>query len=169
MNTHSLLRGSGSQDVRRLAQFAVKPGSDLLTAIEEAARQEEIDCGVIVSGIGALRKAVFRNLRRFPQTYPVQPEDRLYLELERPMELVSLGGWIAPNPKKEMEVHAHFSASMVEHDTIVTLGGHLTKGTTCGIKVVVAVLVLTDGSFKAGLEPFTQSYDLLFQTDMKSA
>ncbi len=163
MESTSLLRGVGSQAIRRVVQLAAKPGSNLLTAIEEAARREHIGCGVIVSGVGALRRAVFRNLKRFPEAYPVQPEDRLYLEIEKPMELVSLGGWLALNPNGEIEIHAHFCASMVAKDNIVTLGGHLTEGTICDIKVVVAILVLADRSVRAEHEPVARSYDLFFK------
>jgi len=65
------------------------------------------------------------------------------------MELVSLTGWIAPRVDGGAEIHAHFAASTVQNETVVTLGGHLTEGTICGIKVVVAILVLDDGSLYA--------------------
>ena len=91
-----LLESIGSQAFERVVQFRVKPEADLLAAIEEAVQAEGIRSGVIVSGLGALKRAIFRNLKWFPESYPVKPEDRLYLEVEKPMELVSLGGWIAP-------------------------------------------------------------------------
>jgi predicted DNA-binding protein with PD1-like motif len=107
--------------------------------------------------------AVFRNLRWFPVSYPVTPEDRLYLEVERPMELVSLVGWIAPKDSGDVEVHAHFSASTVENDKILILGGHLTEGTICGIKVVVAILVLTGDTVYADEDGASQSFDIFFE------
>ena len=51
------------------------------------------------------------------------------------------------------DIHAHFAASTVQNETVVTLGGHLTEGTICGIKVVVAILVLDDGSLYADQDP----------------
>jgi predicted DNA-binding protein with PD1-like motif len=153
----------GSQNLQRLTQFRAKPGADLLMALKEAVKAEGIRTGVIVSGIGALKKAVFRNLKRFPESYPVTPEDRLYLELERPMELVSLVGWIAPKNSGDVEVHSHFSASTVENDKVITLGGHLTEGTICGIKVVVAILVVTDGTVYAEEDEASQSFDTFFE------
>ena len=152
----------GSQNIERLVQFRAKPNADLLTAIEQAIEQEGIRAGVIVSGLGALKKAVFRNLKWFPKNYPVKPADRIYLEVEKPMELVSLMGWIAPKKGGDVETHAHFSASTVESDKIVTLGGHLTEGTICGIKVVVAILVLDDTRVYAAEDPGTQSFDIYF-------
>lgn len=159
----NLLESIGSQQIERLVQFRAKPNADLLIAIEEALEIERIRAGVIVSGLGALQKAVFRNLKWFPQSYPVTPTDRLYLEVEKPMELVSLMGWIAPKKDGGMEIHAHFSASTVENDKIVTLGGHLTEGTICGIKVVIAILVLSDAQIYAEKDQTTQSFDIYLE------
>ena len=156
------LKSIGSQKIERLVQFRVKTNTDLLMAIEEAIKIEGIRAGVIVSGIGALKKAVFRNLRWFPKNYPVSPQDRLYLEMEKPMELVSLIGWIAPKKEGGVEIHAHFSASTVKNDNVVTLGGHLTEGTICGIKVVVALLVLSDDMVYADEDQETKTLDIYF-------
>ena len=163
----NLLECIGSQKIERLVQFRAKPDADLLIAIKEALAAEEIRAGVIVSGLGALKKAVFRNLKWFPKNYPVTPSDRLYLEVEKPMELVSLMGWIAPQKSGGVEIHAHFSASTVENDNIVTLGGHLTEGTICGIKVVIAILVLDDTRVYAAEDPGTQSFDIYFESEPK--
>ena len=152
----------GQQNLKHILQFRIKPGADLLLAIKEAVEEKKIRAGVIISGIGALKKAVFRNLKQFPENYPVVPEDRLYLEVEKPMELVSLAGWIAPKKNGATEVHAHFSASTVENNTVVTMGGHLTEGTICEIKLVVAILVLADDHVFAGEDPGTKSFDIFF-------
>jgi predicted DNA-binding protein with PD1-like motif len=159
----NLLESIGSQKIERLVQFRAKPSADLLTAIEQATEREGIKAGVIVSGLGALKKAVFRNLKWFPKNYPVTPQDRLYLEVERPLELVSLMGWIAPKKSGGVEIHAHFSASTVEKENLVTLGGHLTQGTICGIKVVIAILVLADARVYVAEDPTTQSCDIYFE------
>jgi predicted DNA-binding protein with PD1-like motif len=156
------IEGIGSQNIERLVQFRIKPDADLLKAIEEAVKAEGVRAGVIVSGLGAFKKALFRNLKVFPKSYPVTPEDRLYLEVTTPMELVSLSGWIAPKTGGGVEVHAHFSASTVTDDTVVTLGGHLTEGTICGIKVVVAILVFAERGVYADMDENTQSFDIFW-------
>jgi predicted DNA-binding protein with PD1-like motif len=71
-------------------------------------------------------------------------------------------GWIAPKNSGDVEVHAHFSASTVENDTILTLGGHLTEGTICGIKVVVAILAVTDDTVYADEDAASKSFDIFF-------
>lgn len=155
----------GSQAVQRVVQFRARRGAGLLEAIEEAVRSRGIRAGVIVSGLGALEKAVFRNLRHFPKQFPVTPGDRLYLEIFRPMELVSLTGWIAPQSGGRAEIHAHFAASMVENDTVVTLGGHLNHATICGIKVVVAILEVAPQGVLAAQDPDTRTHDLFLGDD----
>ena len=79
-----LIAGIGSQQIRRIVQFRPKPGASLLGAIKAAVASEDVRAGVIVSGLGALRRAVFRNLKHFPTEFPVKPQDRLYLEISRP-------------------------------------------------------------------------------------
>ena len=150
----------GSQTVQRLVQFRARPEVSLLAAIEEAVRAEDIRTGVIVSGLGALKQAVFRNLKHFPKRFPVTPSDRLYLEVAQPMELVSLTGWIAPRKDGNPEIHAHFAASLVKDETVVTMGGHLTEETICGIKVVVAILVVAPENVRAAMDPETRTHDL---------
>ena len=158
----SSIEGSGFSQIQRLFQFRIKPDADLLQAISEAISAEGIRAGVFISGLGALKRAVFRNLKVFPKKYPVTNEDRLFLEVTSPMELVSLTGWIAPKAGGGVEVHAHFAASTVQDETVVTIGGHLTEGTICGIKCVIAVLVTEGDSFLANHDNKTKSFDLFF-------
>lgn len=158
----TLLTCVGSQPVQRMVQLRAKPGTSLLAAIEEAVASEAVGAGVIVSGLGALERAIFRNLKHVPEHFPVSPRDRLYLEICRPMELVSLTGWIAPKSGGGTEIHAHFSASMVQDKSVVTLGGHLNHETICGIKVVVAILEVAPERVMATRDPDTQTNDILF-------
>ena len=153
----------GSQHVQRVVQFRAKSGVSLLSAIEEAVFAEQVRAGIIISGLGALEKAVFRNLKHFPAQFPVTPDDRLYLEVNKPMELVSLTGWVAPKKGGETEIHAHFSASLVAGDSVVTMGGHLTGETICGIKVVVAILAVSPDGVRAAMDPDTRTEDIFFR------
>jgi len=90
-------------------------------------------------------------------------DDGSDLEVTSPMELVSLTGWIAPKAGSGVEVHAHFAASTVQDETVVTMGGHLTEGTICGIKCVIAVLVIDGDSIHADQDEKTKSFDLFFR------
>jgi predicted DNA-binding protein with PD1-like motif len=126
------------------------------------AKKEGIRTGVILSGVGALRKATFRNLKILPPDLKVEKRHRLYLEMEQPMEIVSLTGWMATKEDKELEVHAHFSASTVTEDKVVTLGGHLIPGVITSVKVVVVIGTIEETNIRAGLDSRINQIDVKF-------
>jgi len=157
----SLLEGSGSGSIQRIVLARIKAGVDLLEGIEEVVRREGIEKGIFITGIGALQRAVFRNVRQFPREFPVSDKDRLYLEINQPLELVSLTGHVSPKENGESNIHAHFSASTVKGDTVVTLGGHLTEGTVTSIKVAVAIAVVEEIPMKSRFSSHSKSEELI--------
>jgi predicted DNA-binding protein with PD1-like motif len=134
--------------------------TDLLEGIKELVRREQIRTGVILSVVGALKKATFRNLIVLPADLKVEKHHRLYFDLEQPMEIVSLTGWIATTEDGEEEIHAHFSASTVIEGNVVTLGGHLGPGILTSIKVVVTIGVIEDTEITAALDPSINQIDV---------
>lgn len=157
-----LLEGIGKGRIARIVMGKLKMDIDLLEGIQELVRKEGVHTGVILSGIGALKKATFRNLKVLPPDLKVERRHRVYLELEQPMEIVSMTGWIASKENGDLEIHAHFSASTVIEDRIVTLGGHLTPGTLTSVKVVVVIGVFEETNIKAGLDPRINQIDVKF-------
>ena len=158
----NLLEGVGRGRMGRVVMGKLAMDVDLLEGIETLVKQERIRTGVILSGIGALKKATFRNLKVLPPDLKVEKRHRLYLELEQPMEIVSLTGWIATREDGEPEIHAHFSASTVINDQVVTLGGHLTNGVITSVKVVVVIGVIEDTDIRAGLDFRLNQFDVKF-------
>ena len=161
-NVLSLLEGIGNGRMNRIVMGKLGVDIDLLQGIEELVKREGVRTGVILSGIGALKKATFRNLKVLPPDFKIEKHHRLYLELEQPMEIVSLTGWIATGEDGGAEVHAHFSASTVMEDGVVTLGGHLVPGTLTSVKVVIAIGVVEETNIRAGLDPRINQIDLKF-------
>ena len=157
-----LLEGIGRGRVDRIVMGKLKMNVDLLEGIQELAKKEGIRTGVLLSGVGALRKATFRNLKILPPDLKVEKHHRLYLEMERPMEIVSLTGWMATKEDGGLEVHAHFSASTVMEDKVVTLGGHLIPGVITSIKVVVVIGVIEETNIRAGLDSRINQMDVEF-------
>lgn len=139
MDQNSLVEGISSGSFKRIILARIPIGADLLDAIYDVVRREKIARGIILMGIGALMKAVFRNLKVFPQEYPVTPKDRVYFEVAKPLEILSVSGYIVPRLNGDPHVHAHFSASAVLGETIATYGGHLDKGTITHVKAAVAI------------------------------
>ena len=78
------------------------------------------------------------------------------------MEIVSLTGWIAAKEDGDLEIHAHFSASTVIQDQVVTLGGHLIPGTLTSVKVVIVVGIIEETNIQAGLDPRINQTDVKF-------
>jgi len=161
-DAHRLLEGIGRGRMDRIVMGKLGMDVDVLEGIQELVKREGIQTGVILSAIGALRKATFRNLKILPPDLKVEKHHRLYLELEQPMEIVSLTGWMATKEDGKIEVHAHFSASTVIEDKIVTLGGHLIPGTLTSVKVVIVIGVIEDSNIKAGLDPRINQIDVKF-------
>jgi predicted DNA-binding protein with PD1-like motif len=158
----NLLEGIGRGRMDRMVMGKLSMNIDLLDGIQELAKKERIQTGVILSGIGALKKGTFRNLKTLPPDLKVENQHRLYLELEQPMEIVSLTGWIATKEDGDIEVHAHFSASTVIDDKIVTLGGHLIPGTLTSVKVVIVIGIIEETNIRAGLDPRISQIDVEF-------
>jgi len=157
-----LLEGIGKGKMDRIIMGKLRMDIDLLEGIQELVKKEGIRTGLILSAIGALKKATFRNLKTLPPDLKVEKNNRLYLSLEQPLEIVSLTGWIATREDGEVEVHAHFSASTVVEDKVVTLGGHLIPGTFTSVKVVIVIGVIEDSNIKAGLDPRINQIDVKF-------
>jgi predicted DNA-binding protein with PD1-like motif len=161
-NALHLLEGIGKGRIDRIVMGKLGMNIDLLRGIEELVKAEGVRTGVILSGVGALKKATFRNLKVLPPDFKVEKHHRLYLQLEQPMEIVSLTGWIATGEDGGPEIHAHFSASTVTENRVVTLGGHLVPGTLTSIKVVIAIGVVEETNIRAGLDPRINQIDVKF-------
>ena len=163
-NVLSLLEGIGRGQMNRIVMGKLGMDIDLLEGIKELVKKEKVRAGIILSAVGALKKATFRNLKVLPLDLKVEKHHRLYLELEQPMEIVSLTGWMATREDGEAEVHAHFSASTVMEDKVVTLGGHLIPGTLTSVKVVIVIGVIEESNIIAGLDPRINQMDVRFST-----
>lgn len=160
MQNEANVRDSKISPFTGVLQLRINPGSDLLAGIEEGLKKHNVTSGIFLSGLGALKKAVFRNLRVFPEKYPVLPEHRLYYVVEKPLELLSVSGWAGQNPDGATEVHAHISASYVEGEKVVAVGGHLMEGVITSIKVIVAIGIIEAGTLKTSFDEASQSLDL---------
>jgi predicted DNA-binding protein with PD1-like motif len=159
----SLLEGVGSGGIQRIVIARIKSGVDLLEGLHEVVRREAIEKGVFITAVGGLQRAAFRTLKQLPRELPVTDEDRLYLDVDRPLELLSLTGHVSPKENGEPNIHAHFSACTVRDDTVVTLGGHLIKGTITAMKVAVAIAVVEGIPMKSIFSSRGKSEELVIE------
>lgn len=140
----------------------LKIGVDLLAGMEELVQTEKINTGVILSGIGALEQSNFRNAKFMPPDYKMNDSYRLYLKVEKPLELVSLSGWIATDKSGKVNIHAHYMTSTIVEDKIASLGGHLTKGTITSIKINVVIGVIENTNIYSAMDPMLDQVDVFF-------
>ncbi len=114
-----------SGNIKRVVAFRLQPGMDVLNGIEEMCHRENIQNGVILSGIGSLNGAVFCN--------PVPMKDKKAgygygapTVLYGPIELTAAAGMICHDDDGNILLHIHMSMSD-QHGT--GHGGHLIEGT----------------------------------------
>jgi len=101
-------------------------GEDVLAAVEQVARDQDIHTGVIVSGIGTLDHARLHYI-----THTGLPSNNKFVEHEGPIELVSMDGIIA-----DYTPHIHTAISIGD-DTYM---GHLEPG--CRVLYLAEIAVI---------------------------
>jgi len=116
-----------SGKLKRVIVSRIKLGSDLLLSLKEIAEEEDIKAGIILSGLGALRKATIRNIKTFPKEFPVTDKNRLFKTIEKPIEVLSLSGNISEKEGEPL-IHAHLTISFIEEADATIQGGHLVEG-----------------------------------------
>jgi len=89
-------------------------GEDVLEAVTRAAREHDLQSGVVISGIGTLYRAVMHMI-----TTTSFPSVDQIVTMEGPLEVVSIDGIIA-----DYQPHLHLAIS----DTRGAYGGHLEPG-----------------------------------------
>jgi len=100
--------------------FRLTPGQDLFDSIESFVKQEQIEAGCILSGVGSLTHAVLRLANRDE-----------YNEYDGHYEIVSVTGTVSIHGS-----HLHLSIS---DGNGVTIGGHLVSG--CKIYTTAEIVI----------------------------
>lgn len=138
----SALLGIARSRSSELVTVLVAPGADLHGALLEALQTVEAARATVVAGIGALGTTTARNLRALPAAFPVTDEDRLFVTVPGPCELVSLTGWAAPYASGRTHLHLHFAASYADEGRVRLIGGHLSPGAVeASIHVAVTLAI----------------------------
>jgi len=144
---------------RKVLVARIKPGSDLFQSIRALIEENGIKAGVIVSGVGLLRKACLRNCKVLPKEYPITDANRSFLTFEKPLEILALSGDVSEVEGKPW-VHAHITLSYVEGDEIRVIGGHLLEGCVIFSFAEIFVMELEDIDMKKGFDEETRTLQL---------
>ncbi len=155
----SVRLGTGS--LSRVIALHLAPDTDLLKAIKEVVKGEKITAGIILSGAGSLKQCVLRNVRTFPERFPITDQNRVYVSKAEPLELLSLTGNIALRHDGEVVVHGHIVISSgVEGGH--AYGGHLVEGSIVFSTMEVLLAEITGLVMSRAIDPQTQAAELYF-------
>lgn len=142
--------------IEEVLVLAIGAGSDLKSAIEEVARKENVASGIVLSGIGTLKKAVLRN----PKTDSMPPEVSL-IEMDGPVELLSLEGNISvgipeePGAEGEGSINVHLHA-VVSNKEGRAFGGSMASGNIVWRQVELVIAKISGVALKREREPRTK-------------
>jgi len=126
-----------ANDFGRLLFIHLSKGEDILKSITEEVRRQGIKSGIVVSGIGALRKATYH--------YIGTTEDlptNMFRTIDKPLEMSSLQGLIL-----EGVPHLHITFS----EESQTYAGHLEEG--CEVQYLAEIAILEVKDLPVGRRP----------------
>ncbi len=117
----------GAGRLGRIVVLRLAPGEDLKRAIEAIAEAEGMQNALILGGAASLRRATLRNVRLWPEPWPITDAHRQRTTIEGPLEMVSIMGNISRWPDGRPYVHAHVMVSTADPPA-AAFGGHLVEG-----------------------------------------
>jgi len=109
------MRIIGGMNVDEVICVGLDYGDDFHECIEQAAREEDIQSGVVLSGVGTFYRARIHYIKH--TDFPAEDE---FVEMEGPIELVSVSGIIA-----DYRPHMHCAMAARGNETFI---GHLEPG-----------------------------------------
>lgn len=115
----------------RVALLHLEKGDDLLKSIEEGAAKNGIATGIVVSGIGSLRRASYHYIGATTD----KPRDE-YITVEKPLELVALQGIL-------LEGKAHLHAMIAEEGS-KSHAGHVEEGCIVQYLAEISIVEVAD-------------------------
>lgn len=137
----------------------IKPDSDLLESIRDIVEENGVKAGVILSGVGLLRRAQLRNCKILPNKYPITDVNRSFLTFESPLEILALSGSVSEVKGKPL-IHVHVTLSYITGDKIKVIGGHLLKGCIIFGFAEVFIMELEDMEMKKEFDEETRTLQL---------
>jgi predicted DNA-binding protein with PD1-like motif len=113
----------------RVVVIRLGPGEDILPAIIEIANECGINQAIILGGAASLTHAQLRNVRKYPEEFPITDGVRVFSSFDGPLELLSLSGNISQDEEGKPYLHCHAAISTGQPDA-TAYGGHLLPNTT---------------------------------------
>ena len=145
----------------KVVAFRLGPGCDLLKSLEDIVRKENIESGLILAGAGSLSQVTLRNVRIFPDEFPIMDRNRIYTPKKEPLELLSLTGNIARR-EGEVSIHCHITVSSGLDDGRA-YGGHLIEGALVFSYCEIVIAEIAGLKMKRDTDPETHGPELFFE------
>jgi predicted DNA-binding protein with PD1-like motif len=138
------------------------PGDDILPAILEIAAECGIKQGVVLGGAASLTQARLRNVRRYPEQFPITDDVRVFSAFDGPLELLSLSGNISQTEAGDAYIHCHAAISAGQPDAMA-YGGHLLPETTVFSTAELSLVEVRGCDILRLNDPETQVGELYFR------
>jgi predicted DNA-binding protein with PD1-like motif len=122
-------------EIGRLMLLRLNPGDDLLRSLAEAMREQGIQSGVILNGIGSLSRYHVHVVK----STNLPPGD-VFWEGEGPFDILNITGFILDG-----RVHAHLAFSNQEK----AMGGHMEEGCRILTFAVITIAETPEASLGA--------------------
>lgn len=119
-------------------------GDDLLLSLQKLARENRIDAGVILCGVGCVSRARLRDASGVTVR-----------SLDEPCEIVSMTGTVSA-----ARCHVHLALS---REDLSTLGGHLMEGCIINTTCELVLGILDDWRFGVEQDARTGYDEIVFQ------
>ena len=117
-------RRYGVGELGRVVVMRLGPGDDILPSILDIAREAGVQQGIILGGAASLTQARLRNVRRYPDEFPITDDVRIFSAFDGRLELLSLSGNISQTADGKAYIHCHAAISAGKPDAMA-YGGHL--------------------------------------------
>ena len=141
------IHGKGEFEIITLG---IRPGEMLLESIIQAIEDNNIENGIVISGIGTLKTCHLHYI-----THTNFPSTNKHVTIEKPLELNSISGVIASK-----KPHLHI---VVTHKDADTYGGHLELGSEVlylAEVVIIKTNFLKMNRFLGLIGPLDSGFDL---------
>ena len=149
---------TGQGGLGRVVVMRLAPGCDLLKALQEITEKENIRAGVVLSGVASLSQVTLRNVRLFPDAFPIADRQRIYTPKKEPLELLSLSGNIS---RRDGSIHIHCHVTISSGlDDGRAYGGHLIDGCLIFSTGEVVIAEITGLDMKRSADPETKTIEL---------
>ena len=128
----------------RVFVIRLAPGDDLFGSVLQICADRGVKAGVILSAAASLKKAVLRNVWKYPEpSFPITDACRIFTPVRGPLELLQMSGNITQTEAGESYMHAHVTISLGRPEG-TCFGGHLVEGCEIFSTAEIAVAELED-------------------------